>query len=182
MPLDSINKQRIMAIPSRFQKFKNIIEILGIISVIISLILLWQETRQNRILSEISFEMTITQNRIIANQTITNHAEVWIRGCANDSLGPEEIVIFKAMVEDKNELAFYRVARYLMLDDDESANVIEADFVGFLHRNPGARKFWKNNEEINISNRRALEVELVDSWYENINRGLTKLDNVNFQR
>jgi hypothetical protein len=55
-------------------------EILGIISVIVSLILLWHETRQNRILGEISFEMTITQNRIMANQTIVNNADIWIRG------------------------------------------------------------------------------------------------------
>lgn len=141
-------------------------EILGIISVIVSLILLWHETRQNRILGEISFEMTITQNRIMANQTIVNNADIWIRGYANDSLSSKEMGIFKAVIEDKNEFAFFRAGRYLKLDDDAFTNVIRADFVGFLHRNPGAGEVRKNHEVENISNRKSQAVQLVDSWFD----------------
>ena len=108
----------------RLQKLKSIFETLGIISVIITLILVWQEMRQNRILSEISFEMTITQNKIIANQAIANNADIWIRGCANDSLGTKEMAVFEAMIEDRNEFAFYRVNRYYNLNDALSARVI----------------------------------------------------------
>lgn len=166
---------------SRLQKLKRISEILGILAVIVSLILVWQEMRQNRILSEISFEMTITQNRIIANQTIANNADIWFRGCANDSLSTKEKIIFEAMIEDRNELAFYRVNRYYKLNDELSAKVIEADFIGFLHRNPGARKVWRNHEEEVISNRRLLDVHLVDFWYDIVIEGLEKLDEVNIQ-
>ena len=165
-----------MAKRSRLQKLKSFFEIIGMIAVIVSLILVWQEMKQNRILSEISFEMTITQNRIIANQTIANNADIWLRGCANDSLSNKEMVIFKAMIEDKNELAFYRVNRYYKLNDELSAKVIEADFIGFLHRNPGAREVWRNHEEGIISNRKGLDVHLVDFWYDIVIQGLEKLD------
>ena len=167
-----------MAKRLRFQKLKGTFEALGMIAVIISLILVWQEMRQNRVLSEISFEMTITQNKIIANQTIANNADVWFRGCANDSLSANEELIFQAMIEDKNELAFYRVNRYYHLNDESSAKVIEADFIGFLHRNPGARKVWRTHEEAIIANRAKLDVHLVDVWYKNIVQGLQQLDNL----
>jgi hypothetical protein len=85
------------------------------------------------------------------------------------------------MIEDRNELAFYRVNRYYKLNDELSAKVIEADFIGFLHRNPGARKVWRNHEEEVISNRRLLDVHLVDFWYDIVIEGLEKLDEVNIQ-
>lgn len=171
-----------MARQSRLQKFKSIFETLGIISVIISLILVWQEIRQNRILSEISFEMTITQNRIMANQGIANNADIWTRGCASDSLSIKEKAIFDAMIEDRNELAFYRVNRYYKLNDELSAKVIEADFVGFLHRNPGARNVWRNHEEEIVSNRRLLGVHPVEFWYDSVVQGLEKLDGFDVQK
>jgi hypothetical protein len=74
--------------------------------------------------------------------------------------------IFKAVIEDKNEFAFFRAARYLKLDDDALTNVIRADFVGFLHRNPGAGEVRKNHEVENISNRKSQAVQLVDSWFD----------------
>ncbi len=168
-----------MAKRLRLQKFKSIFETLGIISVIITLILVWQEMRQNRILSEISFEMTITQNKIIANQAIANNADIWVRGCANDSLSAIEIAIFEAMIEDRNELAFYRVNRYYNLNDALSAKVLEADFIGFLHRNPGARQVWRDHEEVMIANRRVLDVHSVEFWHDTVVQGLEKLDKVN---
>ncbi len=167
---------RISLMKVSLQQVKSVFEILGIVAVVISLLLLRQEIVQNQVLAEINYEMTITQNRIIANQTIAEHSDIWVRGCANDSLSIEEMVIFKAMIDDRNTLAFYNAIKGTRLYDTIMASIELADFAGFLHENPGARKVWKQYEEKVISNRKILGSPSSDLWYTEVTKALEILD------
>lgn len=165
---------------SKLLGIKSIFEMLGIIAVVISLVLVWLETRQNRILAEVNFEMTITQNRILANQNIVNYPDIWVKGCANDSLSPEEAVIFRAMIDDKNALFLYKVSKAIKLGDPATMSVEMADFVDFLYRNPGARAVWSEMEETLVLGRQKQNVPYVaGDWYQGIKAGLEKLDQLN---
>lgn len=158
------------------EKIKSTVEILGIISVVISLFLVWQETQQNRMLAEANFDLLIAQNTILANQTITQYPDIWRRGCANDSLTTKEMTIFRAMIENKNDVAFYRIIKSLRLKAFDSSHSDWADFVGFLHQNPGARKVWMEREESFNNYRAILEVKGANTWYRDVNGGLGTLD------
>ena len=162
---------------NNLQIVKSIFEIFGIVAVVISLILVWKETKQNRILAEINFEMTITQNRILANQTIADHPDIWVKGCVADSLSAGEAAIFKAMIDDKNALSLYKVSKAIKLSDYNTLWVEMADFVDFLHQNPGARQVWTDIETTLVSGRKRQHVPYVaNEWYEGVIDGLRKLD------
>lgn len=166
-----------MSEPSNLLKVKTVFEIIGITTVIVSLILVWQEIKQNRILAEINYEMIITQNRIMANQTMVTQPGVWVRGCAKDSLSTEEKVIFRAMIEDKNALAFYKWVKALRLKDSPTMWIEVADFVGFLHENPGARAVWMDMEGSLVASRQKQGTPYTgNDWYEWVKGGLEKLD------
>lgn len=160
--------------------FKRIFEVLGIIAVVISLILVWIETKQNRILAEINYEMTITQNRVMANQTIASHPEVWVKGCANDSLSKEDMAIFRAMVDDRNAIAYYKVVKGVRLQNYSSMRVDIADFVNFLNQNPGAKAVWLDMEESLIASRKKQNApDIANDWYTSVKTGLDNLDRIN---
>lgn len=157
-------------------KVKAVIEILGIVAIVYSLILVREEIVQNQQLAEINYEMTITQNRMMANQTITKHPDIWLRGCANDSLSNQEMVVFKAMIDDWNTLTFYNAGRGYRLNQTWLSSIYLTDFAGFLHENPGARKVWKQYEEKKISDRKVLGSITADFWYAEVTKTLEKLD------
>lgn len=157
------------------EKVKSIVEVAGIVAVVLSLLLLWKETEQNRILAEANFDLMIAQNSLLANQTISENPDVWLKGCVNDSLSPEEMVIFKAMVENKNDVTYYRIIKSLRLKESYASHSDWADFVGFLHRNPGAKKIWMQREETLDSNRKSLNVNS-NKWYMDVKAGLEALE------
>lgn len=155
---------------------KSVVEMIGITAVVFSLFFLWKETEQNRILAEANFDLMIAQNNMLVNQTIVEHPDVWMRGCANDSLSAKEMVIFKAMVISRNDLAYYRVVQSLRLKEKGTSQAAWADFVGFLHDNPGARKVWTEREETLYSYREQLNLQGIVSWYQDITAQLEALD------
>jgi hypothetical protein len=157
-------------------KIKSVVEMIGITAVVISLFLVWKETEQNRILAEANFDLMIAQNSLMANQAIAEYPDVWLRGCANDSLSPEELIIFKAMVINKNDVTFYRIIKSMRLKETGTSQSDWADFVGFLHDNPGARKVWAEREETLISYREELNIPGVNTWYLDIQAKLEELD------
>jgi len=157
---------------------KSVVEMIGITAVVVSLFFVWKETEQNRILAEATFDLMIAENSLLANQTITEHPDVWMRGCANDSLSAEEMVIFKAMVINKNDVTFYRVVQSLRLKETGTSQSSWADFVGFLHDNPGARKVWTEREETLNSYRKQLNLQEANTWYLDIKAQLETLDNI----
>jgi len=158
------------------EKIKGFVEIIGIIAIVISLFLVWREMEQNRILAEANFDLMIAQNSLLANQTIAENPDVWLRGCTNDSLSSDEMVIFKALVANKNDVAYYRVIKSLRLKESYASHSDWADFVGFLHQNPGAREIWSKREETLNTYRQNLKVEGTNSWYRDIIETLDALD------
>ena len=114
--------------------------------------------------------MTITQNTILANQTISNNSDIWRRGCANDTLHAREMVIFKRMVDDQNSITFFRVLKGVRLDDLSTVGIEVVDFARFLCHNPGARKVWEERETNLIASREMLGVSKNDFWYNEIKK------------
>ncbi len=163
----------------RLNNIKSLIETFGILAVVVSLFLVWQETQQNRTLAEANFDLMITQNVLLANQTIAAYPSIWLRGCAGDSLSAEEKIIFETMVHNKADLAFFRIIKSMRLKEYNSSTIDFVDFVGFLHRNPGAKAVWSKREETLTFYRKKQYVdhdEFSKKWISDVKVALEKLD------
>ena len=161
---------------SWFHTVKSIAELLGIITIVISLLLVGQELKQNRQIALADSDMVYTQNTILANQQIAQYPDIWLRGNAGDSLTSAEAVIYETLLANKNDLFILKHAQALRLKDPENAYTLSIDFIGFLHRNPGARKVWAERELLLIRNRERFGVDLAEGWYQGIKAGLEELD------
>ncbi|MCB0667939.1 MAG: hypothetical protein KDC80_19065 [Saprospiraceae bacterium] len=161
---------------SKIERIKSFVEIIGIVSVVISLVLVWKEMEQNRILAEANFDLMITENSLLANQTIAENPDVWLRGCADDSLSAPELVTFKAMVVNKNDVTFYRVVKSLRIKETGTSQSDWAEFVGFLHDNPGARKVWTEREKTLSAYREKMGMAGINTWFRDIQAALEGLD------
>jgi hypothetical protein len=96
-----------MNIKTLFQVLKSVTELAGIVAIFISLLFVLQELHQARQIALGEFDMLYTQNRIMANQQQALYADVWVRGCAGDSLSTAEAAIFQRLVNTENDLAVY---------------------------------------------------------------------------
>ena len=161
--------------PHPIQKIKNYAELIGIIAIVISLFLVLQELRQSRQIALGEFDMEYTQNRLLANQQITDYPELWISGCRGDDLNETEEVIFRQLVINENDLAVFKVSQALRLGDQGAANAQYTDFAGWLHRNPGAYRVWMEREQTLLQNRQAMQV-ISSTWYRDVQYALDRLE------
>ena len=121
---------------------KQVIEIVGIIAVVASLVFVGIELQQSQ--QELSNNRTLARVDLLNNvrSEISQYSEIWIKGNSGQDLTEAESVIYGNLIDNywSQVSAVGQTAR--VLGRDVSTNFGIAEFVRFLSANPGARKYW----------------------------------------
>jgi uncharacterized membrane protein YecN with MAPEG domain len=122
-------------------RWKTIAEFAGITGIILSLVFVGVQLRQEHRVANAERGMNIAQSYYEELNGRIENAEVWVKGNAGvDELSPTESVIYDALIRKRFTFAFWGTyaSRQLGVTRDVGIH----DFAAFLHENPGARRTW----------------------------------------
>jgi hypothetical protein len=128
-------------------KWKNLVEFLGAVSIVASLIFVGLQVRQSLQIGINETNLISLQSTISMRADINQNAATWAKGLSGDELNPVERVVFENLVTNVNDLAFFISISQDQLIGTSKINVVVSDFAIFLHNNPGARIVWEQREE-----------------------------------
>jgi hypothetical protein len=135
--------------------WKDIAELIGIAAIVASLIFVGLQMRQSQSIAMSDGNLANAANRIERNTSILENSEVWVRGNAGQDLDENDAVVFRFLVQNVVDTAFFEIVRLRRMGEDGIADSIVADFSAFLFKNPGARRIW-TEDEMEIRKHRAL--------------------------
>ena len=131
--------------------WKNLAEFVGVVAVVGSLIFVGLQVRQERQVAANDSAFQVAENYRQVRNLIIENADVWVRGNAGEELEPAESEIFGELVYVTWAGAFWTATTQARVGP--ALNVSIHDFAGFLHRNPGARRVWLAEMEVEQSYR-----------------------------
>lgn len=158
---------------------KDVVETVGIISIVASLIFLAIQVKQAQEVALSETDAAMLENGLQLKSLVMEHADIWRRGRAGELLPEPEATVFQKLVEAHGDGAFMNYQQAARLGESDVAAVVLHDFSAFLHMNPGARREWLVREEALIASRRQLvSGEDFSFWRESILEDLAKLDSL----
>ena len=124
-------------------KWKSIIEAIGVVSIVASLIFVGMEVRQSSMAANdaslASDGATITDIQAL----VLTHPDVWRRGCAGEALDPTEELTFSHIYHAYQFQYFFRWLRGDVGLDVASAEMSIDNMAMNIHRYPGFRQEWQ---------------------------------------
>ncbi len=160
--------------------WKSIAELIGILSIVASLIFLNLQMRQSEKIAMAELFSANTSAQIDLQALLSQYSDVWIRGKSDEPLSPAVAAIFENLIRVVNDYAFFSFASFQQMFGDRvaSEDVNMPDFAVFLYENPGALRVWEEREERLIKYRSILNPHIEDfsHWREAIQGYLNKLD------
>ena len=131
---------------SKLKFWTDLIEVVGLVAIVASLIFVGIELRQSRAIAIGDGNLSNAAIQIETNNAINEHSAIWISGNKGEGLSEEDTVIFQNLVKNKTIHAFMEYARLDQVEFYEAAEAINAEFSIFLYENPGAREIWLQQE------------------------------------
>jgi len=124
-----------------FDKWKTIAEFAGITGIILSLVFVGLQLRQEQRVALAERGINVAQSFYeVHNGTIEN-AAVWVKGNAGvDELSPAETAIYDALIRKQFTHAYWNSYAARQLGDTRAIGI--HGFAAFLYENPGARRTW----------------------------------------
>ena len=126
----------------KFERLREVAELIGIAAIVISLVFVGLELRQSRELAISDSYRSSVDSYTEYIRFRAEHPDIWLRGNAGDELHASELVIYDALLRSYFNRVFWntRAQRELGFHADVAAH----DFAAFLHRNPGALARWED--------------------------------------
>jgi hypothetical protein len=122
-------------------RWRTLVEIVGIISIVGSLIFVGAEIRQAERSAQNERRMTRVDVNLGLRDAINSHADIWLKGNRGEPLEENESLIYENILRSYwGKTISLASTRF----DDASLNLNPAvnEFSWFLYKNPGARKRW----------------------------------------
>ena len=158
----------------KLANLKELVEAVGIIAIVASLLFVGMELRQSRAIAIGDGNLANAENQIAINDAINEHAAIWVRGNAGEPLNEDDAVIFGNLVRSKSIHAFMEYARLEQVEFHEAADTAAAQFSIFLFQNPGAQQAWNQAESFFARN---FEVHVSqETWREKVNANLARME------
>ena len=157
------------------KRSKDLIDVIGFVAIIASLIFVGMELRQSREIAIGDGNLANAEVQIETNNAINTYSAVWVSGNKGETLSDQDTVIFHNLVKNKAIHAFMEYARLNQLEFDEAAVAINAQFSVFLFENPGARQVWLQQEAF-LEDRFELSDTVGPAWKRSIQANLANLD------
>jgi hypothetical protein len=160
--------------------WKDVAELIGIASIVASLIFVGLEMRQAQQIALADGQITAASATMSYEAIILNHPDIWTRGKSGEVLNPGESAIFENLVIATNDMAFARMAFSGLLSEDLDVEFAVHDFAAFLFENPGARTVWIAREAKLDKYRKFLSSRgnIYSHWREAVHVDLAKLDKI----
>ena len=140
--------------------WKDFAELIGIAAIVSSLIFVGLQMRQAQDIAISDGNLANAANRIERNNFIAENSDIWLRGNAGELLDEKERIVFRSLIQNMYDVAFFEYVRTRRLGSNEIAANVVANFSAFLFTNPGARKTWTEKEEDESKYRKLLVPEL----------------------
>jgi len=120
--------------------WKDTAELIGITAIVASLIFVGLQMKQARNIAISDGNLANAANKIERNNAIIENPVIWTKGSSGGKLDENDAVVFRNLVRNVYDVAFFEAARMSRLGADNIAAVLMADFSAFLFNNPGARR------------------------------------------
>lgn len=159
-------------------RWHDIAELIGIGAIVASLLFVGLQLRQAQRIALSERNASELANAIQESSALMAYADTWVRGNAGEALTPVEQVVFRRLVRNVNDLAYFNVQQQRLLGRDDVAELDIAAYAGFLHENPGARRGWRTREENLQRYRRAANPDerITPGWIEAVEAYLAALE------
>jgi hypothetical protein len=136
--------------------WKQLAEIVGVVAIVASLVFVGLQLRQTQEIARSQVLSANVGNRIEANIAIADHATLWDKASSGAELSTAEEVVIDRLIDN---VSVERVAlwlHFLELGLDDDAELILADFAGFLYRYPGIYHRYMDRERGFVADRTAV--------------------------
>ena len=164
-----------------FKKFNEVAELVGIVAIVASLVFVGLQMQQSQRIALAEIEATRASTAIEMASLISDNAEVWARGIADEELDHSEAVIFRNIVSTFAEKNYAMQKQFRLLGNDPFADDVVHKFAAYLHDRPGARRGWTEHEA-SLKNSRGLlnpsANEVVSEYVETIMKDFAELDRI----
>lgn len=146
-------------------KLNDWLQVVGLFGVIASLIFVGLQMKQDRAIATADGDLANAANKIERNTAVLEHPDIWARGLSGAELTEREAVIFRNLVGNSYDVAFFEASRMYRLGVTPIGDTVVADFTVFLLRYPGARRVWlEENAKKNELRSRILGRSDVELW------------------
>ncbi len=125
----------------KFTKWREFAELVGMAAIVASLIFVGLELRQSHVIATNEIRLATASANFEARNAVNEHAEIWDRGVAGESLEKPDQRVFNNLVDNYYRTAFWNW--YTRNEIGVPANRAVRTFALFLHRRPGAMRAWK---------------------------------------
>ena len=132
---------------SRLQ-LKDWIEGVGIVAIVASLLFVGLQMRQAQDIALSQGNIDNLANNLTLRDAINDNADVWVRGNAGADLDDSEAAVYSNLVRNMNDQVYFTSVRTRRMGMHEVADVVIADFAGYLYDNPGALRVWNAHQEL----------------------------------
>ena len=157
------------------ERLKSLIDIVGFVAIVASLIFVGMELRQTRSIAIGDGAYLNAEGQIETNNAINANSAIWISGNKGEALSDEDAAIFQNLVKNKAIHAFMGYVNLRRLDFDDAAEASVQGFSIFLFENPGARQVWLQQENLIEENFGPSKVGRT-AWKKRVEESLARLD------
>ena len=161
----------------KYQRWKDAIELAGIVAIVASLIFVGLQMRQEREIAKNEGDLSILSSAIEVRNAFNDHADIWVKANSGNDLNDAEAFIFSNLVHSINISSFFNYERAVRLKGGDVAAVILHDFAAILYQYPAVRAEWVAQEENTVRYREILAGgNMFSYWINGIKSDLAKLD------
>jgi len=121
---------------------KDFAELFGIAAIVASLVFVGIQMMQDQAIATAEGDLINAANKIERNAAVIEHPDIWARGLSGAESTESEAVIFRNLVRNTYDVAFFEASRMYRLGVGRIGEIVVADFSAFLFRSPGARRVW----------------------------------------
>ena len=147
--------------------FREFAELIGVASIVASLIFVGLELRQTQQVAQLDAEATRAAWYFDNRDSINAHPEIWLKGNSGDQLSETEQVIYSNLIRNLHTNNNFTWRR------DQALGVTGADFAAedlawFLHKYPAARMEWESQMQEFAERRKALGRDSLQSGFHDV--------------
>ena len=125
-----------------FTRWKEIIEFVGILAIVASLIFVGLQLRQEHAIASAELQNEMISARIELNDQVIANAAVLVKANGGGHLTEEEQIILYELVDSHWADGFFGYRRWQFVEHPAYLAPVRA-FAHFLHRNPAALPVWE---------------------------------------
>jgi len=152
-------------------------ELVGIAAIVVSLYFLAAQLRISHDIAQSEISAAHNAALVEVNNSINEHADIWVKGNAGDDLSETELAIYRGLLEGVEEYHRLEWRHALRFERGTGTLSDPSEFAAFLYENPGARRIWSSDKDAFIVSMQRIDPEYSSQRFADlVNEGLRKSD------